>query len=408
MWNQDEMCSILRNIPVFSGFGTEELRQVMPLLEFREYAAGANIIHQGEKGDSMYVLYSGSVRVSRSVKDRETVNIATLYTGSYFGELSLIDELPRSADVIAIEDTGIFRLAKNDFDSLLRMDVNSANKFYRNCLLETFSRFRSTLDNFTFSQHVMQEQGEILERINRDLSIASVLQNYFINAGITDEDARPSGYRHSFIYEPCLAIGGDFLNITPLEKGRVGILIADVEGHGISAALATGVLKSALSIILPSLGDRPSELMSFLNRHLMSVINRLYVTSYYACLDTVKHTITFAKAGHHAPFFWSSRKGDFLKIESTGPALGLIPEPFFTEVTMNYGEGDRILFYTDGIIEQINPSGEMYGRKRFQELAAQLFQNGTDDPLHRLLSDTRSFASGETLDDDVTLSLLEF
>ena len=408
MWTQDEMCSLLRNIPVFNGFETDELHQVIPLLEYHRFQAGSRIIQQGERGESMYILYSGSVRVSRSEENHGTVVIDTLYGGSYFGELSLIDNLPRSADVTALEDTEIFHLSKTDLDNLLRINIRSSNKFYRNFLLETFSRFRSTLDNFTFSQHMMQKQEQILDRINRDLSIASILQGYFINAGITNEDTRPSGYSHSFIYEPCETIGGDFLNITQLDNGRVGILIADVEGHGISAALATGVLKSALSIILPQLGHRPSELMRFLNKHLMEVINRLYVTSYYACLDTRQKKITFAKAGHHHPLFWRADVGDFDKVECAGPALGLISEPFFTETEMEYRQGDRVLFFTDGIMEQTNPSGEMYGRKKFLDLASSLFKEGTAEPLRKMVSDARTFAGSENFGDDVTLLLLEF
>ena len=133
---------ILKDIPVFQGFTPEEIDKMIPYLEFISFPPGVKIIKQGTLGNSMFIIKSGAVKVSR-IEDDAEIFIKNLYAGSYFGELSLIDKLPRSADILSLEEVEIFRLKRDDFNILIAEDVNIANKFYKNCLLETFSRFRN-------------------------------------------------------------------------------------------------------------------------------------------------------------------------------------------------------------------------------------------------------------------------
>ncbi len=207
---------------------------------------------------------------------------------------------------------------------------------------------------------------------------------------------------------PCSQVGGDFLSVTALDDSRSAIIIADVMGHGITAALVTGVMHSAFSLALSQFGSRPARMMKFLNRHFGNVIRNLYATCYYCVLDHGEKTITMAKGGHPHPLFWSNRDQDYIDIVCMGTGLGLIKKPEFSEVTLPFSEGDRMLFYTDGIIEQKNDSGNMYTETRLRSMLRELILIQEQEIPHKLFDDLIAFAGNNPLEDDVTLLYLEF
>ncbi|MCU0846721.1 MAG: SpoIIE family protein phosphatase [Spirochaetes bacterium] len=406
---ENDIISILKNIPILQGLMDDDYRKIIPLLEKRSSSPGELIIKEGAVGDSMYIIINGTVSVTRSGKDGDLVSIQNLYSGTFFGEMSLIDNLPRSANVTAAEPTEFFRLNKKDFDELLEKNTIIANSIYKNFLKETISRFRNSLANFTFSQHILKEKNTILDEINKDLTLAKKLQNYFINTDFLDSEKNMLGsIRHSYIYEPCIEIGGDFLNIIQLDDSSYGIIIADIMGHGITAALATGVIKSAFSIAVRDLGRKPKEIMKFLNSHFLSVMPQLYATCYYSYIDWKNRKITMAKAGHPHPHFYKKKINDFMKIDSVGTGLGLIQNAQFGEAEFELDEGDKILFFTDGIIEQKNRQNEMYAENRIKNKFHELILSDEQKILGSMHSDLKSFSDGLPFEDDITMLLLEF
>ncbi len=404
-----DIITILGNIPVFQGLAEADYAEIMPLLKPEYFSPGAHIIKEGTHGDSMCIIISGAVKITKSGEAGEEILLDTFYTGSYFGEFSLVDSMPRSANVISLEDTELFRLEKRDFDSLLAKNSAISAAFYRNCLEETFSRFRNIIANFAFSEHTLRQTSTKLDELDRDLSLAREVQGYFINRELLDhEHSFLPGVRHSYVYRPCIAIGGDFLNVTELRPGLAGIIIADVMGHGITSALGTGVLKSAFSIAVRELGQKPTQLMKYLSRHFLKVIPELYATCYYALVDMKRKKIQLAKGGHPQPLFWKNRRKGFIDIQCQGTGLGLVKKARFGRVEYSIERGDKILFYTDGIIEQKNPRGEMYSEGRLRNVFRDLILRNDGDIVNNIFKDMTSFASGKALEDDVTLLLLEF
>ncbi|MCP4136447.1 MAG: SpoIIE family protein phosphatase [bacterium] len=402
-----ELIKLIETIPVFKGFDKSDFKLITPLLVPIVYPPESLIIKQGEEGDSMYIIKKGSVKISR-IEGKDMVSLGNLERGSYFGELSLIDELPRSADVESCGQVEVFRLSRHDFEKLLEKELKIANIFYRNCLNETFTRFRHAISNFTFSQHVLKEKSARLQVIDEDLSHARTIQSYLIDTkGLDGEESLLKNIRQSYIYEPCIAVGGDFLNILKLDEERVGIIIADVEGHGITASLGTGVLKSAVSIIISQLGDKPTKFMRYLNKHFANVISRLYATCYYALIDKKQNIISMAKAGHHHPLFWKKEINDFIEIQSMGSPLGLVKEAKYSQVELEIEEGDKILFFTDGIIEQNNTNSIAYSEKRLREKFSEYINKGEKNIVESIYNDLKEFTEGIEFADDITLLLIE-
>jgi len=408
-YRDKDIINILGNIPIFQGLDAADYAEILPLLRHETCPPGAFIIREGTHGDSMCVIIRGSVKVTKTGEDGEEILLEPLYAGSFFGEFSLVDNMPRSANVITMEETELFRLAKKDFDPLLAKNSAISGAFYKNCLEETFSRFRNIISNFAFTQNSLREKSSRLEELSRDLSLARKIQSYFINRDLLDlQDPFLPGVRHSYLYRPCIEIGGDFLNVAVLRHGLAAIIIADIMGHGITSALGTGVLKSAYSLSMEALGEKPTRLMRFLNGHFLGAIPQLYATCYYALVDMNKKRIKLAKAGHPHPLFWKRRKKDFIDINCPGTGLGLIKKPRFGYVEYGIDRGDRILFFTDGIIEQQNPRGEMYSEARLKNRFRELIEKNDENIVDRIYDDLKAFSSKNPIDDDITLLLLEF
>ncbi len=408
-YKDKDIITILGNIPVFQGLTEADYTEITPLLRLEKYLPGDQIIKEGTHGDSMCIIIGGAVKITKTGEAGEEILLETLYGGSFFGEFSLIDNMPRSANVITVDETELFRLEKKDFDALLARNGAISAAFYKNCLEETFSRFRNIIANFAFSEHSLRQKSTKLEELDRDLSQARQIQSYFINRELLDhEHSFLRGVRHTYLYRPCIAIGGDFLNVTELRPGVASIIIADIMGHGITSALGTGVLKSAYSMIVKELGHKPIQLMKYLNRHFLGVIPHLYATCYYALIDMKAKKIHLAKAGHHHPLFWKKRRQDFVDIRCQGTGLGLVKKARFGKVEYPLERGDKILFYTDGIIEQKNPRGQMYSEGRLRNIFRDLIIREDGDIVKGIYNDMKFFASRKPIEDDVTLLLLEF
>ena len=401
--------TVLRKVPVFKGLSMTSLEKILPLLEEEIFPQDTYIIKEGTVGDSMYIIKEGSVRVLKSVNFNQEMIINHLYHDTYFGELALIDNLPRSASVVTNEKTVILRLRKKLLDHMLINDPDISRIFYKNCLMDTFSRYRKITSEFTTSKHDLLEKSLTLEEISRDLSSAKKLQDFFINSKSLNHKENPiEGLKQSFIYNPCQEIGGDFLNLVELGHFKYGMVIADVMGHGITAALATGAFKSAFSIMIKDAAENPTLLLASLNNHFFKDISSLFASCIYCFLDMKKREITIARAGHYFPVFYKKKENDLIEMKMHGPALGIKKHAYYEQIIYPLEEGDKILFFTDGIIEQKNSRGEMYSEERLQRKFLQFAQKGQENILAKIEKDLDHYSSLDKKDDDITLLLLEF
>jgi serine phosphatase RsbU (regulator of sigma subunit) len=400
---------ILKKVPLFYDFNKEDMNKLVPLFEEENFPSEAFIITEGAVGDSMYILASGSVRILKKVNDSEEMVINNLYGETYFGELALIDNLPRSASVVANESTKILRLKKSVLDNLLENNQRIAKIFYKNCLTDTFSRYRTITTEFSSSKHDLQEKSSTLEEINKDLSSAKKLQNFFINKRTLDHNAlKIKGLKQSFIYDPCQEIGGDFLNLVEVGQDKYGVVIADVMGHGITAALATGAFKSAFSLMVKDAAENPALLLASMNNHFFKDISSLFASCLFAFLDLKNREITIARAGHYYPIFYRKRKNGLENLEMKGPALGIIKHAEYEQRIYKIEPGDILLFFTDGIIEQRNDTGEMYSERRLKLAFLKLAQENEEHILKHLETELKQYTSTYNKDDDITMLLLEF
>jgi sigma-B regulation protein RsbU (phosphoserine phosphatase) len=208
------------------------------------------------------------------------------------------------------------------------------------------------------------------------------------------------GFNVSGLSIPVGAVGGDWYDFIPMDKGRWGLVLADVSGKGTAAAL----LMSATRGILRSLVEAactPGEVLAKLNRLLVEDFPAgRFVTMVYGVLDPVQRTLTFANAGHPQPLLMTGTSAQFLDVER-GIPLGL-GRGDFSEVEVKLPMGSRLVFYSDGITEAENQRDEEYGLARLQEHFSR-----SNASAESLLNDVLSFADGSGLHDDASVILVK-
>ena len=206
-------------------------------------------------------------------------------------------------------------------------------------------------------------------------------------------------------YVPMTSVAGDFYDFIVVDEKHVGILVADVSGHGMPAALIASMLKIALSTQEAHAAD-PAQVLLGLNRVLCGKFQHHFVTAAYLFVDMQKRTLTYAGAGHPPLLLWGgSSKGVRMVIEN-GMFLGRFPFATYSSVELPLQSGDRALLYTDGVSETTNPAEVEFGADRFKQFLETEQSTSADHFADRLLEELSRWSdrsSAEDLDDDITM-----
>ena len=199
---------------------------------------------------------------------------------------------------------------------------------------------------------------------------------------------------------PCLEVGGDWYDYINLKDGRLGIVLADVSGKGIGAALLMSAARSVLRLIAQT-NDSPGEVLKQVNNILLNDFQTTqFITLIYAILDPVKGTLIFANAGHLYPLYVSSVDSKFLKT-SAGIPLG-ISDSLFTDCNIEFSKGSRLILYTDGLTEAMNETSEEYGMDRLKNHFSK-----SSASIQTIQEEIKVFAKGSQFSDDFTMVIIE-
>lgn len=195
---------------------------------------------------------------------------------------------------------------------------------------------------------------------------------------------------------PCRAVGGDWYDYIPLPDGRLAVVLADVSGKGMGAALLMSSTRSILRLHAER-GLRPAEVLSSVNRVLLKDFpTARFVTMIYAILDPNGATVTFASAGHLSPLLVDAKGASFLKTNA-GLPLGMF-ECEFSDHEIQMSAGSRLFLYSDGITEANNSSFDEYGAARLHAHVSSPLAS-----IQSLLDDVNTFATGFPPTDDITV-----
>jgi serine phosphatase RsbU (regulator of sigma subunit) len=213
------------------------------------------------------------------------------------------------------------------------------------------------------------------------------------------------GLRFAVRYEPMTAVAGDFYDFLPKDSCRVGVLVADVSGHGVPAALIASMVKVAFGAQAARVTD-PGQLLAGLNQALHGRLDRQFVTAGYLYVDQEQKRIWYAGAAHPPLVVWRRASHTSEVVIENGLMLGPFPHSDYDHVSTGIEPGDRVLMVTDGVLEAAAPDGEQFGLERlklFLEENAELSSDGFADALLERLGEW----SGTGQDDDITLLVID-
>lgn len=245
-----------------------------------------------------------------------------------------------------------------------------------------------------------QVEARERERVEQEMRVARVIQETLL----PETTPALAGWRIAALWQPARAVSGDFYDFLEFPDGRVGVIVADVTDKGVPAALVMATARSLLRAAAERLVS-PGEVLARANDQLCPDIPRnMFVTCLYLLLDPRTGDLTFANAGHNLPIC-CTRDGAF-EMHATGMPLGLLPGMRYSETQGRMAPGDRLLLYSDGLVEAHNAHKEMFGFPRLRQLVADQF-TGRDaiEELMQALADFTGPAWEQ--EDDVTLLTIE-
>src|SRR4029077_17309671 len=256
------------------------------------------------------------------------------------------------------------------------------------------------------SAHRTFANEERLLALNKELEIARRIQSSTLPRSVP----ALTGLEIAARYVPMSAVAGDFYDFLCIDEKRVGILVADVTGHGVPAALIASMLKVSFAGQEAHAHD-PARVLTGLNRSLCGKFEAHFVTAAYLFVDLEKSLLHYSAAAHPPLMLASGAAGNVREIVENGLMLGMFPDAVYSSVEIRVCPGDRCLLYTDGILEAKNAAKEEFGKSRcklFLETQREIPAARFADILLDSVAGFSGYNSARAQEDDITLLVLDF
>jgi sigma-B regulation protein RsbU (phosphoserine phosphatase) len=237
-------------------------------------------------------------------------------------------------------------------------------------------------------------------RINRELEIAQEIQQSFLPVC---PSALP-GMLMTCRCVPAAHVGGDYYDFFSLEAGIVDAVIADVTGHNVGSSLLMTMTRSVLHAMV-SASCLPGKLLAAVNDLIHQDLTRaeLQISMSYVRLDTVKHTLAYANAGHNPPLLFRSREGAFMQLDADGLLMGVKTDVSYEEKITRVEAGDILILYTDGITEAEDVDGSFFGTSRLCTVIAEHCEGHPKEIMAAIFQELAPF----TISDDMAMIIFK-
>lgn len=288
----------------------------------------------------------------------------------------------------------LFELQSENYN--VRLNLRENQEFY-----EISKSFNQIAKSFEKTIHYLEEKNDIN---SMELEIAKEIQQIIYPDPIENEQFS------TYIYHNSVAeISGDYHDIFELPDKSYGFLIVDVSGHGVPAALLTMMVKEKFRHYAP-IFKSPSELFTKVNQDISVLLDDFpfFFTAFYLKIDP-DNKVFYTNAGNPHAILFSKNRLDILEVESLAMGVDEVYSYMYQTHQTNLEAKDKILLYSDAVLELINKKGEAFGVKRLCECLKQYADKTGDEVMSLLKKELLSFCGGslENLSDDLTLFLIE-
>jgi serine phosphatase RsbU (regulator of sigma subunit) len=402
---------LLRSIPLFQPLPDEELRQLSEGLRPGMFAPGTRIFHEGEPNDRFSVIVAGEIEITREVDDSAERVLQTLGPGDYFGEMSLLfADSNRSASGRARTEVHLLELERRQFDTLLQRHPGLAVEILRQVVERLRITENAVIADLRASnrelvaayRELQAAQARLIEqeRIEYELNTARRVQERMLPKRLP----QVHGWTLNSCWHPARTVGGDFYDCFPVGDQRIALIIGDVTGKGIPAALVMATTCSLVRFVSEQ-WQTPGAMLARINERIAADIpEKMFVTCLIAVLEPQTGHICFANAGHNLPMVRSPH--GVRTLHARGMPLGLMPGMEYEESQDVIAPGELLMLYSDGIVEARNVRRELFGDRRLAACLATV--PGGEDVTDAVCREVWHFTGdGLQQEDDITMFVLE-
>lgn len=397
---------------VFAGLEGTDLKTLSDVVVRRHVSADTVICQEGEIEHEFYILNKGTVAITQQL-GREERFLAAMGSGEFFGEMALLEHKPRVATVRALEESELLVITEETFGkvvarnpvvalTILRQISKSLRRTDHQIIEDLQAKNAQLRQAF---RELREAQAELVEkqRLERELEIAAEVQRSILPTQFPEL----RGFSFAARARPARWVGGDFYDIRLVDRHRLGVLLADVSGKSIDAAIFMAVTRS-LFLTEARHTASPGEVLSRVHDLLLEIggAKGMFVTAFYAVIDTTNGSVRYARAGHDPPLHY--RQGRVHTLTSAGRFLGLFDAFQVEEKALQLLPGDLLVLYSDGVTDALNSADEQYGVERVRHIVQKHAIRGAQVVCDAIFDDVLSFTGNTSQFDDITLQIIEF
>jgi sigma-B regulation protein RsbU (phosphoserine phosphatase) len=413
--------SLLREVPLFSQLPAAAVEALAASVERRQVVSGQVLFHQGEVGVECFVILAGELEVLTYVGGEE-LRLDVYRPGQLIGEMALIDRSPRSATVRALLDADLIVLGEEAFKTLLSSNPELAMTMLRSGtarVRNTNQRMigdleRKNAELLAAYRQLQAAQAELirLSRIEEELAVARRIQESFLPRHLP----QPLGWQVAAYSRGAQAVGGDFFDCIELSDGRIGLVVADACGKGVTAALFVALTRS----LLRAASQAPWIFQGNLARDAESVLtgalwlvndyicrehgdSNMFITLFYAVLDPATGELAYVNAGHNPPLLVGAAAATIVETGEGALPIGIVPAQSYEVQRAALGLGERLVAFSDGITEALSPADELFGDDQLHTAIRAGAGLASQALVDAVIAQVDAHASGAPQADDMTL-----
>ncbi len=411
----------LYQIPLFNELDHAVLEDLAIRIGQRSIRAGEVLFRQGEPGRECFAIISGALEVLIYLNGEE-LRLDIYHTGQIIGEMALIDHSPRSATVRAQYDSELLVLGEEAFKTLVRSSPDLAMVMLRNGserVRNSNQRMIADLEHKNAElllayQQLQNAQSDLirLSRIEEELAVARRIQSSFLPRHLP----QPRGWQVAAYSRGAQAVGGDFFDCIDLGAGRLGLVVADACGKGVTAALFVALTRSLVRAVSQApwiMQSGPEHSAESVLAAAMWLVNdylcrehgdsNMFVTLFYGVLDLRTGVLVYSNAGHSPPLLVDPTKELIDETSLGGVPLGILATQRYEVLKTTILPGGMLVAFSDGITDAASPGDERFGDDRLHQALRVWPGLRAEALVEQIINQVDTFAAGATQADDMTM-----
>jgi phosphoserine phosphatase RsbU/P len=401
---------LISQVPLFANLPAQEHAYLAATLRRVIFPSGTLLFREGDFGEHFYIVLEGELEIIKAMGTANELMLDARGNGEFVGEMSMFNrDNVRTASVRTRGLTHLLEMHHREFDALMHRHPDLAYEMVRVLSTRLRDANNATIRDLQAKNRQLTQayldlqtaQAQIIEQetLARELQVARNIQEHMLPRSLPNM----VGFDFSACMVPAHVVSGDFYDFIPLDDDRLGIVVADVCGKSLPAALLMALTRSLLRA--EASRDTPSsDVLRSVNRHLLDMNDsRTFVTMLYGVLHRRTREFVYVRAGHELPLVIGPDGAVFVPEMGLGQPIGILPEPALDMQTVVIPNGGVLLLYTDGVTEAVDPGGNFFETERLYATARQTAGDTAQVICDRLLEAVAAHRGPAPQADDVTL-----